>query len=156
MSMKVNDYINTESVVKTFARFNTTWKSSKESGFELFKAILSDAFNAGWMAMMNFKKDTVKKTMEDTAMQLTDEYLPSSFGRGEACSAVAKSIIERITVNSRNNILNVGYETTLLEPIREALQTVYAIGITSGFEIANDPAMKELYLLSSDRFAKVK
>ena len=142
MSMTVSDYISADSVEKAFTRVQTAWKTSKDSGFALFKTSLGDAFNAGFFAMMNFKKGKTP-SVEDASTKLTNDYLPASFGKNEMCKVAIDSVIDRIKVNSKNNVLNVGYEKTLREPLREIMKTIYAIGLTSGFEIANDPELKE-------------
>jgi hypothetical protein len=115
-----------------------------------FKALAGDAFNEGIISILA-RKNQPKKGSLEKSKEITD-LLPDRFCKGEMGKTAINNIIEAIKSAQTEGILNIGYEELIRREVENMVRIIYAIGITSGFQIAEDPDYKALYSVNQDRF----
>lgn len=150
--MSITEYLDSEAFKKevkrasTNAKFNTPKKIESDIGI-----IASEAFNEGIMSIIKFKnvsKDVgdIEKSKELTQM------LPDNFIKGEMGLQAINGLLQAVISNQEDGVLNIGYESILRAEIENYIRIIYAIGVTSGFEIADDQNYRNLYLVNKQRF----
>lgn len=117
------------------------------------KSMILDAFNAGRISCMEDREKLSKETLQKKSKEVT-QFLPANFKKTETSKQLVNTVQETILANSEDYVLNVGYEPIVEDTINKVLQIAYAIGITTGFEIASDPDMKSIYSANVERFMK--
>lgn len=150
--MSINEYLSSPSFKDEVhnaamnAKLNTPQKVEAD-----ISTIASEAFNEGIMSLIKFKstsKDagTLEKSKEITQM------LPDNFIKNETGLRAINGLMQSVISNQEDGLLNIGYESLLKKEIENYIRIVYAIGITTGFEIAEDEDYKNLYLSNKQRF----
>jgi hypothetical protein len=149
--MDLNKYLNSDALNKAIndyagnAKLETTGKTLSN-----FKAIAADAFNEGIMSMIS-QKNAPKKGSLEKSKELT-QMLPDFFCRSDLGQTAIKNIIESINSNQTESVLNIGFEELVRRDIENMIRIVYAIGVTTGFEVASDADYKSMYLANKERF----
>ena len=103
------------------------------------------------LASILLKTNVPKKGSLEKSKELT-QMLPDCFCKGEMGKTAAKNILESINTNQTEGILNIGYEELVRRDIENIIRIIYAIGVTTGFQIAEDPDYKAMYSANKDRF----
>lgn len=116
-------------------------------------SLVIEGFNYGVFSMLESKKAMNEKTLLQKSKEITS-YLPDNFVSSETGKGLVDSLQECVKTNSKNYILNIGYEPIIAEDFSRILQIAYAIGITTGFSIAEDEELKDMYSANIDRFIK--
>lgn len=149
--MDITQYLSSVLFNKTItklaenAKFETTEKTKSN-----FKLVATEAFNEGISHILSRKsapkKGTLEKSKEITKMT------PDAFCRGEFGSAAITNIVESVKSCQSDGILNIGYESIIRDDVENMVRIIYALGVSTGFDIAGDEDYKRLYLENKDRF----
>lgn len=113
--------------------------------------ILLDSFNDGIIANMGEKEKISKETLLKKSKEIT-KLLPAHFKNTDVGKKINETILQEILNNTTDYVLNIGYESVLQDAIAKTISIAYAIGITTGFEIASDKEMKSIYTSNQERF----
>lgn len=150
--MNINDYLSSNSFKEEVHRAATNAKLNTPQKVEAdIRTIASEAFNEGIMSLLKFKsvaknEGTLEKSREVTQM------LPDNFIKNETGLQAINGLMQAVISNQEDGLLNIGYESLLKTEIENYIRIVYAIGVTSGFEIADDEDYRNLYLSNKQRF----
>lgn len=149
--MDINAYLSSEYFNNTISHYleNIQYEDLSKIRSD-FVSTASEAFNEGIMSMIQ-KKGAPSLSDFEKGQELS-KLLPDIFVKGKVGQEAAKSILESIKMNQREYILNIGYETLVKRDIENTLRIVYALGVSTGFDISEDPEYKEMYLANKDRF----
>lgn len=149
--MTVGEYLASETFKKTIedfvsnAKLETAGKTRSN-----YNMVAAEAFNEGIVSMIT-ARDKPKRGSLEKSSELT-KMLPDCFCKGDMGATATTSIIDAIKSNQTEGILNIGYEELMRREIENIIRIVYAIGVTTGFEIADDDDYRSMYLANKDRF----
>lgn len=127
--------------------------TSTDNFKNLISKLIMESFNDGILSNISTKKVISEKTLKQKSKEITG-FLPAHFKNSETGISLNKLILDEVLANTTDYVLNVGYEPVLKEVIDKALQVAYSIGITTGFEIASDSGLKDIYTSNVERFMK--
>ena len=150
--MNINDYLKSQTYIKQSEIIAENSKIEPSSKIKSnIDALVSEAYNSGVMSMIKKQKSTEVNTDLIKSKEIT-KMLPGNFIKQEIGEKAINGILESIKSCQENGELSIGWEELVKADIINFIRVVYAIGITSGFEIASDEAFKRLYLANQERF----
>lgn len=150
--MDLNTYLSSTSFKTMLKQFTTNTKFETTEKVEANAiGIASDAYNEGIFSIINKSKTFTNKSPIEKSSELTS-LLPDNFIKGESGKQAINGIMSSIESNQQDGLLNIGYEALIQRDVENFIRIVYAIGLTSGFEIADDPDCREIFLANKNRF----
>ena len=121
-------------------------KINDESANGDIENLVINAFNEGIFSQMTSSSKKIKSTGE------MNEYLPDFFVESKIVEEMKTMLINNIKAQTTNSFLNAGYKVPIQQTLVNIIKTVYMIGLNSGFEIASNNSLKEMYLSDKERF----
>ena len=121
-------------------------KINDESATGDIENLVINAFNEGIFSQMTSSSKKIKSTGE------MNEYLPDFFVESKIVEEMKTMLINNIKAQTTNSFLNAGYKVPIQQTLVNIIKTVYMIGLNSGFEIASNNSLKEMYLSDKERF----
>jgi hypothetical protein len=121
-------------------------KINDESASGDIENLVINAFNEGIFSQMTSSSKKIKSTGE------MNEYLPDFFVESKIVEEMKTMLINNIKAQTTNSFLNAGYKVPIQQTLVNIIKTVYMIGLNSGFEIASNNSLKEMYLSDKERF----
>ena len=121
-------------------------KINDESANGDIENLVINAFNEGIFSQMTSSSKKIKSTGE------MNEYLPDFFVESKIVEEMKMMLINNIKAQTTNSFLNAGYKVPIQQTLVNIIKTVYMIGLNSGFEIASNNSLKEMYLSDKERF----
>lgn len=150
--MDINSYLNSKSFESLLKQFTSNIKLETEGKVKANAvAIASDAFNEGIFSIISAKSKLSSKGSLEKSNEIT-KLLPDNFIKSELGLQSISGIMNSIASNQNDGILNIGSEALIKRDVENFIRIVYAIGITTGFEIASDQDYKDMYLANKNRF----
>jgi hypothetical protein len=149
--MTLEQYLNSDALKRAIEDYAENAKlETAQKTITNFQTIAASAYNEGVVEMIS-KGKPVKKGSLEKSKELT-QMLPDNFIKGEMGLQAINGLLQAVISNQEDGVLNIGYESILRAEIENYIRIIYAIGVTSGFEIADDQNYRNLYLVNKQRF----
>ncbi len=149
--MTLEQYLNSDALKRAIEDYAENAKlETAQKTITNFQTIAASAYNEGVVEMIS-KGKPVKKGSLEKSKELT-KMLPDQFCKGEMGKVAVNNILAAIDTNQTEGILNIGYEELVKREIENIVRIIYAIGVTAGFEIADDEDFRSMYLVNKNRF----
>ena len=113
--------------------------------------IAANAFNEGIHSIIQKQHSPITLGSFEKSEELT-KLLPDFFVKNKIGQEAVKSILESIKMNQHEFILNFGYESLVKQDVENMIRIIYAIGVSTGFDIADDKDFKAMYIANKERF----
>jgi len=121
-------------------------KMGDESAEGEIDALIIRAFNEGIISQMTATSKKLKSTGE------MNNYLPDCFVESETVNQMTTMVINNLKAQTTNGFINAGFKVPLIATLKTIFRTLYMVGLNSGFEIASNSSLKEMYISDKERF----